>query len=244
MSSEFVTVAGEITVPIVGGGSIPWASVREQINVRRGPGTSFKSLGTLNPRDSVILTGRDATGAWMQIGFSPGPDAKGWVAASFLDGATTDGLPVVSESGTVVGTSTPTTVPSVIGTAPAEARDDGNSAGSPAASVEFSPSGAGSMIYSSDLSSPQGDALDWILFVPYRDKVILRLACSGDADIKAELSPSALSVAGGTLAACNHESRLTVDPGTAYTLQLGIAPATARSAYVRYTVSIHDLASP
>ena len=92
VSAQYVRVADAAAVPIVSGG--PLASVRDQINVRSGPGTRFDAVGMLSPRDVVTLTGKDTGGAWLEIAFPAGPNGKAWVAASFLEvGATERAFP-------------------------------------------------------------------------------------------------------------------------------------------------------
>ena len=87
-------------------------TVNQQVNVRSGPGTSFNSLGTLNPQDSVTLTGRNPDGTWLQIVFRAGPEGLGWIAAGFIQTTQTEALPIIGVQGQVVGTGTPRGGPS------------------------------------------------------------------------------------------------------------------------------------
>ncbi|MFH1186203.1 MAG: SH3 domain-containing protein [Chloroflexota bacterium] len=244
VASEFVTVLDENAVPVVGGSSSePTASVREQINVRSGPGTNFDALGTLNPRDVVTLAGKDSLGSWLQIKFAAGPDGKGWVAASFLEAAEVDGLPIVAESGEVVGTSTPTGVPPVPTPTVVAAREDGDSADAPAADVKFSPSGAGSVFFASDVSAPEGDAADWIRFTPYFATVTIDLACRGNGQLTAVLLQGGEIVPEGRGLICGQAARLTLTGGKSYTLRLQIAASSSQLAHVQYTISIYGAPS-
>jgi len=62
----------------------PTGSVTAQINVRSGPASSFDSLGLLNAKDTVILTGLTLNGLWYQIQYAAAPGGFGWVASSYI----------------------------------------------------------------------------------------------------------------------------------------------------------------
>jgi uncharacterized protein YraI len=163
------------------------ALVQQQINVRSGPGTDFNSLGILNPQDVVNLTGKDPNGAWLQIEFASGPEGKGWVNAAFVQAPGVENLPIVAESGLVVGTGTPTVIPATPTPTLVPAWQDGDSAASPIASVIFEPTGTQTFIYNGDLSAPQGDQEDWIAFKPYGQVVFASLECRGSDAIEIQL---------------------------------------------------------
>jgi len=246
VASEYVKVQDKDAIAVVGGrDSEPTASVREQINVRSGPGTSFDTLGTLNPRDVVTLTGKDSIGSWLQIKFAAGPGGRGWVAASFLDATAIDKLPIVAESGEVIGTSTPTGVPPTPIPTIVAALDDGDSVDAPAVDVEFSPSGVGSIFFSSDVSAPQGDAADWVNFTPYYATVTISLACNGNGQLTAQLHQAGdvVGEAEADVLACGATKQLTLVAGHAYALKLTTAADSSELAYVRYTVSIYGVVS-
>ena len=131
------------------------AIIQQQINVRSGPGTSFNSLGTLNPQDVVTLTGKDANGAWLQIDFAAGPEGKGWVNAAFVQASGVETLPIVTEGNVIVGTGTPTTAPPHAAPTVIPALADGDSAVAPAVNVALTAPGTRSFQYSSDVSSPE-----------------------------------------------------------------------------------------
>ncbi|HET6845661.1 MAG TPA: SH3 domain-containing protein, partial [Anaerolineales bacterium] len=156
IATQYLQVPDQAAVATLVGETL--ASVREQINVRSGPGTQFDALGLLKADDAVTLTGKDPTGTWLQIVYASGADGKGWVAAAFLATGSTDALPVVAESGEVVGTSTPTPVAAL--PSPTSALDDGDSVDAPAFSARFNPRSLSSIFYSSDVSWPQGDSAD------------------------------------------------------------------------------------
>ena len=185
VTAQYITTASKPEVPIIGGdeadpnnGNV--AVVQQQLNVRSGPGTGFNSLGTLNPQDVVSLTGKDPNGAWLQIDFpQSGPEGKGWVNAAFVQAQGVENLPIITEAGLIVGTGTPTGIPSTPTPTVVPAWEDNDSPGSPIVSVIFEPTGTQTLIYNGDLSSPQGDSEDWIAFKPYSQFVFMSLECQG-----------------------------------------------------------------
>jgi uncharacterized protein YraI len=195
VTAQYVVAANPEQIPVIGGtGSTasdgPVAVVQQQINVRSGPGTGFNSLGTLNPQDVVQLTGKDPNGAWLEIDFpaGAGPEGKGWVNAAFVQARGVDELPIISETGAVVGTGTPTAIPPTPTATIVPAREDNDSATDPGASVVFDPAGTQTLIYTGDLSSPQGDLEDWVAFRPYGPAVFVSLECMGNGTIQLEIT--------------------------------------------------------
>jgi uncharacterized protein YraI len=205
VAAQYVVAANPEQIPVIGGtGSTandgPVAVVQQQINVRSGPGTGFNSLGTLNPQDVVPLTGKDPKGAWLEIDFpaGAGPEGKGWVNAAFVQARGVDKLPIISETGTVVGTGTPTDIPPTPTVTIVPAREDNDSASDPSARVVFDPAGTQTFMYTGDLSSPQGDLEDWVAFRSYGSAVFVSLECTGNGTIRLEItdntSPADVSV--------------------------------------------------
>ncbi len=183
--AEYIQVPDPAQIPPLSGapgaGSGYSGTVTQQVNVRSGPGTSFDSLGTLNAQDSVTLTGKNPDGTWLQIAFSAGPQGSGWIAAGFIQSSQAEALPIIGGQGEVVGTGTPAAaLPSPTPTVLA-APQDNDSAANPSVNVSFSPSGAGSLQFSSEVSAPEGDAEDWVKFTPYLATVSLRLTCLGSS---------------------------------------------------------------
>ena len=84
-------------------------------------------MGLLSARDVVTLTGKDRSSAWLQILYAAGPDGKAWVAASFVEAAATDSLAVLTETGQVLGTSTPVAMAASPTAVPATAPEDEDS---------------------------------------------------------------------------------------------------------------------
>jgi len=189
---DFVTPAEAGEIPVVADNElIPengvFGTILQQVNIRSGPGTDFNSLGTLKPNDSVTVTGKDADGAWLQINFESGPEGKGWVNAAFVQANGVEALPIVAEGNVMVGTGTPTTIPPQAAATILPARADGDSAVAPAVNVSLTASGTRSFQYSSDVSSPEGDAEDWIQFTTFTQNLKVELECEGSESYMAEL---------------------------------------------------------
>jgi uncharacterized protein YraI len=244
VAAEYVKVQDERAIQLAGGEAPNLASVREQINVRSGPGTTFDGLGTLSARDVVTLTGKDSAETWLQIEFAAGPGGKGWVAASFLEAFSAENLPIVDDSGEIVGTSTPTGVPPTPAPTVAAAIDDQDSPDAPSVDVTFSPTGAGSLLYSSDLSEPEGDASDWMRFTIYYPEVRISLDCTGNGGVSAELLEQGKVLPESRDFRCGGAIWLRLTAGQSYTLRLTIIPGTAALTYVHYRVGIYGAASP
>jgi uncharacterized protein YraI len=242
VTAEFVELPSAVEVPVVGGtgtdspnGSI--ALVQQQINVRSGPGTGFNSLGTLNPEDVVSLTGKDPNGAWLQIEFAAGPEGKGWINAAFVQAQGAENLPIVAESGTVIGTGTPTGIPPTPTPTLIPAWEDGDSPGSPSTSVTFAPNGTQAFMYNGDVSFPQGDHEDWILFKPSDTSVFIRLECTGNEAIEVQISENGLPA--NTYIECGAAlQEVAVSPGSNYLLHVQSDPSATILQYTKYTLTI------
>jgi uncharacterized protein YraI len=241
VTAQYVSTAVKPDVPVVGGGASPENSnvavIQRQLNVRSGPGTSFNSLGTLNPQDVVALTGKDSNGAWLQIEFSAGPDGKGWINAAFARAQGVENLPVVSDAGQVIGTATPENTPLPPTPTVVPAPIDNDSAQAPAVDVTFTAAGTRSLQFTSDVSSPTGDTDDWIQFTPFSSRVVLELTCTGNGSMAVELfKDHQLVQSWGTLN-CGQSTAIVTEVGTDYALHFQAA-ATTELSYVRFTVKI------
>jgi uncharacterized protein YraI len=226
VTAQYVITADPSIIPVIGGedpvsGNV--AVVEQQLNVRSGPGTSFNSLGTLNPKDMVSLTGKDANSTWLQIEFASGPEGKGWVNAGFVQAQGVENLPIVTEGGDVLGTGTPTGIPPTPTPTVVPAPLDNDSAENPIVSVTFAPTGTQTLIYNGDVSSPAGDTQDWIQFVPYSRQVRLEVSCAGGG-IQIELLQNGKSLG---QAACTTREILPVEPDQP--VQLHVTPASTGS---------------
>src|SRR5215212_7994771 len=79
-----------------------------QINVRAAPSTASNVLGIIPANTKVEITGKDPSEAWWQINSAQGVDGKGWVNAAFVQAQGVENLPIITETGLIVGTGTPT----------------------------------------------------------------------------------------------------------------------------------------
>ncbi|MBI5294781.1 MAG: SH3 domain-containing protein [Chloroflexi bacterium] len=240
LTAQYVQVADGTEIPVLGGepgpGSAPNGAVTQQVNVRSGPGTDFNSLGTLNPQDGVTLTGKNSNGTWLQIEFANGPEGRGWLAAAYVQTSIAAVLPIVSEAGEVVGTGTPTGIPPTSTPTLMAAFDDGDSAGAPAVNLVFSPGGSRSLQYTSDLSSPQGDAEDWVGVTSHLPIVSVTLTCAGNGQARLELWQNGRALIDVPSLACGAEMLLTLESGQAYLFRLQALNGTGNLEAVRYTL--------
>lgn len=242
VTAQYVTTANPDAIPVVGAnptdpnnGNV--AIVQQQINVRSGPGTSFNSLGTLNAQDVVNLTGKDSNGAWLQIAFNAGPEGKGWINAAFVRAQGVENLPIITEAGQVVGTGTPTDIPATATPTVLPAWDDQDSQSNPVASIVFEPNGTHAFIYNGDVSSPQGDAEDWLQFKTYNRIVLLSIACTGGTILEVELVEDGVLM--NDAVGCGDQTkRLGVRAGSNYLVHLYVSPSTDTLRSVRYTIKI------
>lgn len=240
VTSQYVNVqnARALQVVAIGSGAGLPGVITQQVNVRSGPGTEAGSVGILNARDLVNLTGKDPGGLWLQIHFAGAADGKGWVAAGYVQASGIEQLPVIGQAGQVIGTETPTGVPPTAIPTAAVAADDHDSADSPAVDVTLSPTGARSFIYSSALSAPTGDAADWIRFRAYGGGASIRLDCSAPTLLKLHLTLDGNEFAGPTLPTCGSSGTLALVSGRQYLLEISLAPAQGAAQYIQYTVAI------
>lgn len=242
VTAEFIVTAGEPAVPVVGGVGVNpngdnVAIIQQQLNVRSGPGTSFNSIGTLNAQDVVTLTGKDADGVWLQIAFAAGPDGRGWVNAAFAQATGVSSLPIVSDAGQVIGTGTPenTAAPAEPTVAPAAL--DNDSAVAPAVNITLTARGMRSFQYSSDVSSPTGDAEDWIQFKTFSVNTKLELECMGSNSYIAELL---LNYSVVDTLVCGKIILFLSDPNGVYAVHF-ISSPTGGLEYTKYTLKVEAI---
>jgi hypothetical protein len=125
------------------------------------------------------MTGKDPDGAWLQIDFPSGPEGKGWINAAFVQTQGAENLPIVADSGRVVGTGTPTSIPPTPTATLVPAREDNDSVDQPLVSVTFDPAGTRTFVYSGDVSAPDGDPEDWVQFTAFDKRVRVEVSCTG-----------------------------------------------------------------
>ena len=211
----------------------PQGRVLQLLNVRSGPGTSFDSLGMLQPNTTVALTGKDATASWFQISYPKGQGGHAWVTAQYIQTASSSDLPVLDAYGTPApangttgpATSQPTPTPTL-----GPAFNDGDSAANPAVQVTFSSSGTRQFTYSGQVSAPQGDPEDWVEFTPFAVNasdamLVFSLSCSGNGSLTVSMEQAGAPLTGWGSLACGDQNKLiTLPAGQPVELQLAPAP--------------------
>ena len=158
--------------------------------------------------------------------------------AAYVQAAGVDALPIVGGAGQVLGTGTPTGIPSTLTPTIIAAPQYHDSVQAPAVNITFSPSGARSLIYSSDLSSPDGDPEDWIQFTPFSSDIITHLTCLGNGKLIVELLQAGKSMQNWGSLACGETRQLILTPGLPYTLRLSALSSGNELASVHYTISV------
>ncbi len=241
VTGAYVQVNDSALIPLVAfapasgvGGS---GLVIQQINVRTGPATSFDSLGILNVNDVVKLIGRNDTGSWLQVEFAAAPDGKGWITTTYIKAQGFDNLPVVSDSGILIGTATPAGIAPTAVAAMRAILDDGDSQLSPAVSAVFSPSGNRSLIYTSDLSAPEGDKEDWAAFTPYTNSISLKMSCIGSGNAKLNLMRDEFSI---VEISCAGNEAVKVESGLLYMVKISMDGTATELSIVRFTIEIRS----
>ena len=256
VSAQFINItSGKDTIPVIGGsstsatqpaetpgagtsGPTPNGVVIQQVNVRNGPGTSFDAIGTLQPKDTVTIVGKDPSGSWLQIDYSAGPDGKGWVAAGYVQATGIENLPIVGSSGATVGTGTPVSLPVILTPTPAAAFNDHDSAQAPAADVALSATGTRALIYSSDVSAPEGDTQDWLQFTTAVPGILLSLECTGNSGLGLQLTRGGASVSGWDGLKCGETREILLSLGQPYLLEISVSGGDAPLDYVAYTLKV------
>ncbi len=251
VTSEYIVVTNKDAIPVISAsipGSAqngteatgPTGTIIEQVNVRDGPSTDSKALGLLQKNDVVTLTGKVADASWLQIQYTAGPEGKGWVTAAYVQAGGLDNLPIIGQSGEVVGTGTAISSPPTITPMPVAAMQDNDSALAPGASAAFSPSDARSLIYSSDVSAPDGDLEDWIEFTPYGSNVMASLLCSGNGKLETELLANGTVLQNWAGLACGENKQWRLSAGQSYLMHISAVPNNSTLEYIRYTLSVES----
>ncbi len=242
---EGVEVPRAVT-PTPGG---PTGRVLIRLNVRSGPGTTFETLGMLEANTIVVLTAKNATASWFQIEYPSGSEARGWVTAQYIQTDYSAELPVVDEFGQPVSTGTPGATPVPMTPTPTlgPAAEDGDSSEDPAVSIVFSSGGTRKFTYSSQVSTPEGDAEDWVEFTPFDSlpaadaRLLVTLVCTGNGTLDVELWQSGASLpAWGTLECGDSDRVLALPAGDAYQFRLSAASSEGLQ-FVQYSLTLQNL---
>ncbi len=209
----------------------PSGRVLQRLNVRSGPGLTFDTLGMLEADALVSLTGKNSSASWLQIVYPAGSAGRGWVTAQYIQ-ADAAGLPLLDNYGTPVASdlSGPTVIPVTPTPTVGPAYNDNDSRANPGVRVTFSASGTQQFTYSSQVSAPDGDPVDWLAFTPYAvngpdARLIFSLACSGNGTLLVELWQAGSLFSGWGSLSCGDLARLIMLPaGQEYELHLAPAP--------------------
>jgi uncharacterized protein YgiM (DUF1202 family) len=247
---QYITVAAgaEIPVDATPTPAGPTGRVIQRLNVRSGPGTTFDTLGLIEPGVVVSLTGKNITASWFQIDYTSGPGGLGWVTSQYVQTDSAADLPVLDDYGNVVtpdtaGTPSGPVLPSTPTVGPAYA--DGDSSVSPAIRVTFSATGTQLFVYSSQVSTPEGDAEDWIEFTPYaaigtNARLDISLVCTGNGTLVVELWQGGTPLSSWGALACGETGKSILLPaGQVYLMHLSPAPGDGLQV-VAYTLTVKN----
>ena len=237
--AEYVQVvdsAAEIVVigSVTGNGSEVSGLVTQKINVRSGPAATFDSVGVLNPNDVVFITGKDPSGAWIQVKFVGAANGTGWAASEFLQVSNPEAVPVIgtTDQATEVPTIAPLAIPS---TSALSAIEDGDSMQAPLATTTLSSKNARALQVEGDISAPNGDTKDWVQFSTSGKMVVIRVTCSTSA-LQMELWNGEILV-NKLVLPCGKDQILPVTSNNAYFLSL-TEPDASATQYTKYTLKL------
>jgi hypothetical protein len=186
------------------------------LNVRGGPATTFVSLGTLSPNDVVPVIGRNSSGAWLQVQYK---GQTGWAAAEFMQVDGVDTLPVTAEATDWAVTGQPSVATTTSSLAPAILDQD--TLAQPAAALVPS-STVRAFQFNGSVSSPDGDAEDWLQFISPGSAILLEVKCSGNG-LRVEFWQNG-QFDEQTLS-CPYVGLLKIEAGLAYHLRMLPAPS-------------------
>lgn len=229
--AEYVQVNAPVEIGLVettsSSGSGVSGLVIQKINVRKGPGTEYESLGVLNSNDVVFITGKDLSGSWVQIEFVGAPDGRGWVTEKFLQVENIEAVPLV-------GAAAETATPNAMMTS---AMQDDDSMQVPLAVAVFSPTGSRALQVSGDVSAVNGDMEDWVKFTPNSETVAIKVTCASDT-LRVTLWRDGKPLE-DILPACGNKIYLTVSPNSGYFLRL--AQMDNQPGYTNYVLSLESV---
>ncbi|MCF6277641.1 MAG: SH3 domain-containing protein [Anaerolineales bacterium] len=243
-AAEYIQTASKPDVPVTSGAAssteiVTGVSGRltEAVNVRSGPGTNFDALGLLAINAVVTLTGKNESGTWLQIAYPTAENGSGWVSSAYVASDALDELPVLTESD--LATAIPPTPTPEFTPAP----QDNDSAEDPAILVTFSTPASRSFSYTSDLSSPEGDAEDWIAFHPNTDdgvrvELLIDLSCQGNGRLIVELWQGGIMLTEwGELNCGDNDYALSMYRDETYQFRMRAKPSRALE-YIQYTLTV------
>lgn len=236
--AEFVQANAPAEIPLVetssGSGSAVSGLVIQKVNVRNGPGIENELLGALNSSDVVFITGKDPSGAWIQIEFASAPDGKGWITAELLQMGNIETVPIIASAADE--TTTPTGVTPTPNVIVISAMQDGDSMQAPLAVMTFSPSNSRTLQVNGDVSAPDGDLEDWIQFTTDGEVVAIQVTCP-DNTLRVELWNNEKPVDD---LPCGDKSFITVTPNSSYFLRLSESSVN-NPGYTSYVLKVEDI---
>ena len=228
-----------------------------QLNVRSDPSANGTLLGSVEIFATVQIVGKDPTGSWWMIIYPESPTGTGWITGQFVQVPDPSGVPVIGAQPQAAGnTNIAEANPTVAGggagvlsptpnSSLASAFPDGDSAQSPAVSVTLSKTTTRTFNYSSDISSPEGDAEDWVQFIldgqsGQQTTVFVGLDCKGSGGLNVELIQNDSLLQGWENIRCGQYSQLQLNlfVGAPYTLHLYPAQEDGSQKYIAYTVIV------
>lgn len=231
-----------------------------QVNVRNGPSAASEQIGSIEIFAKVQIVGKDPSSSWWMIAFPEGSEGRGWVTAEFMQVANSANVPVINANlqevndapvaetpldgmqaapTSQVGSTAPPT--SAFATAPL----DGDSVEAPAVNLMLSKVSLAFLDHSSDISSPEGDAEDWVRFFfdgeLGQEKIIsVVLDCSGSGKLNVELIQNGVTLQSWDDIFCGqrHQLQLYLFVGAPYSLRLSPLQGDLTMSYIAYTLHV------
>jgi uncharacterized protein YraI len=251
VAAQYVQLAAGTQVPleVTPTPAGPQGRVLQLLNVRSGPGTSFDSLGMLQPNATVALTGKDATAAWFQISYPAAPGGHAWVTAQYIQTDASGALPVLDAYGTPApanGTAGPVTSQTTPTATVGPAFADYDTAAAPSVRVTFSAAGTRQFSYTGQVSTPQGDPEDWVEFTPFainasKAMLVFSLTCTGNGSLTVALEQAGTPLTGWGTLACGDLNKLITLP-TGQPLEMHLVPAPGQGLQlVNYVLTVQNM---
>ncbi len=172
----------------------PSATLKQDLNVRRGPGTDYGIITALPGGTTLEVTGKDQYGYWWQVVLPDG--TVGWISISYTTSENTENVEVVAAPAPPSGSS---------GVSPTATDSGGGGGGGTTAPADSDISTTiniknGSINYSGEISYPEGDSVDKVYVkvngfdsITTSGNVVYSLTCSSNG------SPPSITHIGGSV---------------------------------------------
>jgi hypothetical protein len=225
-----------------------------QLNVRNAPSAESEQVGTIEIFAKVQIVGKDPSNKWWMILFPESSTGKGWITTEFVQVPDTSSVPVINAvpqggDNAPIEEANPTENVPVITVEPtailATAAPDGDSAESPAVNITLSEASIPYLNYSNDISSPEGDADDWVKFAlegkTGQEKIVSVIVdCSGSGKLNLELLQNGILLQSWPNITCGqrHQLQLYLYVSAPYTLHLFSTQGNTALHYVSYTLAV------